>query len=84
MSVSSPEFARAKTPMVRMNRSMPRFSRTGPEIQSARGPLMLKVSMTIRNWNLDSKPHLFDFGVFFNMWWTPIFALLTSTGKLGC
>ena len=32
---------------------------------------MLKVSMTIRNWNLDSKPHLFDFGVFLNMWWTP-------------
>ena len=53
------------------SRSMPRFSRIGPEIQSARGPLMLKVSMTIRNWNLDSKPHLFDFGVFFNMWWTP-------------
>ena len=44
---------------------------------------MLKVSMTIRNWNLDSKPHLFDFDFLQHVVDT-IFALLTSTGKLGC
>ena len=59
------------------SRSIPRLSRTGPDIHSANGPLTLKVSMTIRNCNLDSKPHLVDFGGFFNIWWTP-FSLCSS------
>ena len=65
------------------SRSMPRLSRTGPEIHSAKGPLMLKVSMTIRNWNLDSKPHLCDFGVFFNMWWTHYFRFADLNRQTG-